>query len=56
MPGKVHSKAQQRFFGAVASGSLKKSGLSKGKAEEILHADKGKMSKLPEKVKKGKKK
>lgn len=49
----VKSKAQMRFMGAVASGSIKKKGLSKAKAEEFLHAT-GKGAKLPERAKKGK--
>ena len=49
----VKSKAQMRFMGAVASGSLKKEGLSKTKAREFLHAT-PKGAKLPEKVKRRK--
>jgi hypothetical protein len=46
----VKSKAMARFMGAVASGSLKKKGLSPATAKEFLDATpKGK--KLPEKVK-----
>jgi hypothetical protein len=50
MPAK--SKAQARFMGAVASGSLKKPGLSKEQAKEYIRGQK--VSKLPEKVKKHK--
>jgi len=32
----ANSKAQARFMGAVASGSIKKEGLSKEKAKEFL--------------------
>ena len=52
MPSK--SKAQHRFMEAVAHGSLKKKGLSAEKAQEFTSADKGKVTKLPERVKKGK--
>lgn len=48
----VKSKAQMRFMGAVASGSLRKPGLSSAKAKEFLVAT-GKKKKLPERVKKG---
>lgn len=49
----VKSEQQRKFMGAVASGSLKKPGLSPAKAKEFLDATpKGK--KLPKKVKKGK--
>ncbi len=47
----VVSKSQRRFMGMVASGSLKKRGLSKAKAGEFLHAT-PKGAKLPERVKK----
>jgi hypothetical protein len=46
----VKSKAQQRFMGGVASGDIKKPGLSKAKAEEFLESSKGKIKDLPEKV------
>ncbi len=52
MPAK--SRSQERFMGAVASGSLKKKGLSKATAKEFLDAT-PKGEKLPEKVKKPKK-
>lgn len=45
MPAK--SKAQERFMAAVASGSIKKEGLSKMKAKEFLTPTAG----LPERVK-----
>lgn len=52
----VKSGSQRRFMGAVASGSVKKPGLSKKTAKEFLdETPKGK--KLPEKAKpKGRKK
>ena len=52
MPGKIHSAAQRRFFGAVASGHAKMGhkGLSAEKAKEILHAEGSK--KAPKKSKK----
>ena len=49
----VKSKAQQRFMGAVASGRIKKKGLSKKKAKEFLSATKSFKS-LPERKKKRK--
>lgn len=49
MPAK--SKAQLRFMAAVASGKVKKKGLSRAEAKEFVHATKGK--KLPERVKRG---
>jgi hypothetical protein len=48
----VKSKAQAGFMGLVASGRLKKKGLSKAKAKEFLRGVS--VSKLPKK-KKGKK-
>lgn len=45
MPKKAVSKAQARFLGAVAGGSLKKKGLSATKAGEMLKGTK--MKKLP---------
>jgi hypothetical protein len=53
MPKKAKSKAQARFLGAVAGGSLKKPGLSAAKAGEMLKGTK--MSKLPARKKKKKK-
>lgn len=50
MPGKAKSKAQARFFGAVAGGAIKVKGLSKSKAGEMLKGSKYK--KLPARVKK----
>lgn len=50
MPGDIHSKAQARYLGAVASGSVKKSGLAPSKAREMLHANKGRLRRLPERV------
>lgn len=50
MPKKAKSKAQARFFGAVAGGAIKKPGLSAKKAGEMLKGTK--MSKLPAKKKK----
>lgn len=49
MPAK--SKQQLRFMAAVASGSIKKKGLSKSKASEFVHATSNVKS-LPRKVKK----
>lgn len=49
MPGKVKSKAQAAYLGAVAGGAIKKKGLSKDKAKEMLKGSKTK--KLPKKVK-----
>lgn len=46
----VKSRAQMRFMGAVASGSLKEKGLSPAKAKEFLDST-GKGKKLPERVK-----
>jgi hypothetical protein len=49
----VESKAQLRFMAAVASGSIKKSGLSKAKAAEFISATpKGKKLPARKKVKK----
>jgi hypothetical protein len=45
MPKKAKSKAQARYLGAVAGGQVKKSGMSKSKAKEMLKGTK--MSKLP---------
>lgn len=50
MPKKAKSKAQARFFGAVAGGAIKKKGLSAKKAGEMVKGTK--MSKLPSKKKK----
>ena len=47
---KAVSKAQARFFGAVAGGSVKKKGLSKEEAKKRLEGVK--MKKLPSKAKK----
>lgn len=44
------SKAQFGFMGRVASGKIKRKGLSKAKAKEFLRGVK--VSKLPRKVKK----
>lgn len=49
----VVSKAQARFMGAIASGSIKKKGLSRAKAKEFLLGVK--VSKLPARIKKKKK-
>lgn len=38
---KARSKAQWRFFGAVASGRAKAPGFSKAEARAALHASKG---------------
>lgn len=46
----VKSKAQAGFMGMVASGKIKKKGLSKAKAKEFLRGVK--INKLPRKVKK----
>jgi hypothetical protein len=51
MPAK--SKAQAGFMGLVASGKIKKKGLSKKKAKEFLRGVK--LKKLPKKKKGGKK-
>jgi hypothetical protein len=47
MPAK--SKAQLRFMAAVASGSIKKKGLSKAQASEWVHAT-GSAKGLPNRV------
>jgi hypothetical protein len=47
------SQKQHKFMAAVASGSIKKPGLSPEKAAEFVHADKG-WKKLAKKVKHGK--
>ena len=52
MPAK--SKAQARFMGAVAGGVIKKKGLSKAQAKEYIKGQR--LSKLPKRVKKSKKK
>lgn len=52
MPKKAKSKAQAKFFGAVAGGAIKKKGLSAKKAKEMVKGTK--ISKLP--AKKSKKK
>ena len=52
MPAK--SKQQLKFMAAVASGSIKKPGLSKAKASEFVHAT-GNAKSLPRKVKNGSK-
>jgi hypothetical protein len=48
----AHSKAQWKFMGAVASGSIKVKGLSKSAARDYLHKSKGHYSSLPNKAKK----
>ena len=51
MPKKAKSKAQARFFGAVASGKARKgTSLSPHKAKEMLRGSK--VSKLPARKKK----
>lgn len=50
MPKKAKSVQQARFFGAIAGGELKKKGLSKAKAKEMLRGTK--MKELPKKKKK----
>lgn len=52
MPPK--SKAQSRFMRAVASGSIKKKGLSKKEAKEFVSGYS--LKRLPNRVKKSKKK
>lgn len=47
----VKSKQQAKFMGLVASGKLKKKGLSKEKAKEFLRGVK--VTRLPRKVKRG---
>ena len=46
----VKSQKQAKFFGIIASGKIKKKGLSKAKAKEFLRGVK--VKKLPKKVKK----
>lgn len=46
----VKSKAQMRYMGAVASGSIKARGLSPEKAKEFLSESRGTYGKLPNKV------
>jgi hypothetical protein len=46
----ITSKAQQKFFGAVASGSASKTGLSPQKARLMLHENRGKMRSLPDRA------
>ena len=46
---KIKSKSQARYLGAIAGGQLKKKGLSKTKAKEMLRGSK--LKKLPKKVK-----
>jgi len=50
MPAKPKSKAQARYLGAVAGGKVKKKGLSKNKAKEMLKGTK--MKRLPARKKK----
>lgn len=45
----VKSEQQRKFMGAVASGSIKKPGLSQAKAQEFLDAT-PKGAKLPKRV------
>lgn len=45
MPRKARSKAQARFFGAVAGGQIKRKGLSRKRAQEMLKGTK--MKRLP---------
>ena len=46
---KIVSKAQQKFFGAVASGRAKKTGLKPAKAMQMLKENRGmKLAELPE--------
>jgi hypothetical protein len=47
----IKSKSQQRFMGLIASGRLKKPGLSKEKAKEFFKETKS-FKTLPEKAKK----
>ena len=49
----VKSKQQAKFFGLLASGKMKKKGLSKGKAKEFLKGVR--LKSLPNKIKKKKK-
>jgi hypothetical protein len=51
---KAKSKAQMRFFGAVAGGAIEKKGLSESKAREMLRGEhmKGKPDYIHEKKKK----
>lgn len=48
---KARSKAQMRFFGGVASGSIKAPGFSKAEARKALHSSKGTYKSLPSKRK-----
>lgn len=41
------SKKQWRFMGAVASGKVRKKGLSRNEARDILHKSKGSYGDLP---------
>lgn len=50
---KATSKAQQRFFGAIASGSITRKGLSKAEARSRLQSGKS-YKKLPARKKKKK--
>ena len=45
MPNKIKSKAQAKFLGAVAGGAIKKQGLSKKKAKDMLQG--ANISQLP---------
>lgn len=48
MPNKIKSQVQAGFLGAVASGSMKKAGLTPAKARNILRDNAGfKMRDLP---------
>jgi hypothetical protein len=50
MPNQIKSRAQQGFMGAIASGKVKKAGLTPAKARKILHDNRGTMTHLPERA------
>ena len=51
---KIVSKKQQGYFGAVAQGKAKGSGLKPDKARKMLAENRGKMQGLPERAPKRK--
>jgi hypothetical protein len=53
MPRKAKSKAQARFLGAVAGGQIKRKGMTKAKAREMLRGTK--VKKLPARKRKRRK-
>lgn len=52
MPRKVKSRAQARFLGAVAGGQVKRKGLTRAKARELLRGTK--VKRLPARKRKRK--